>query len=79
MAGFSSSTASDSEGHGHYWRLGAVHRPAENINAARGSYFSIGGTLTSAHRSNGHDEGLFARSGVRGVQELRLFVRRPAA
>jgi hypothetical protein len=49
-----------------------------DINAARGSYFSLGGTLTSAHRANGHDEGLFARSAARGVQELRLFVKRPA-
>ena len=45
-----------------------------DINAARGSYFSIGGTLASAARSNGHAKHLFAGSSGRGVQELRLFV-----
>jgi hypothetical protein len=49
-----------------------------DINAARGSYFSIGGTLASASRSNGHEEHLFGRSTGSGIQELRLFVRDPS-
>ncbi len=48
-----------------------------DINAARGSYFSIGGRLVTARLSNGHQEFLFGGSEGAGVQELRLFVKSP--
>ena len=50
-----------------------------DINASRGRYFSIGGTLSSilGFPPDRHNESLFVSSGKRGVQELRLFVKEP--
>lgn len=52
-----------------------------DINAARGRYFTIGGRLASASRTDKHFDSLFGFSELRGpaLQELRLFIERPPA
>jgi hypothetical protein len=72
---FRVATAGDGNSLVGFWLNAAA---IADINAARGSYFSIGGTLPSAARSNGRAELLFGSSQSRGIQELRLFVRKPS-
>jgi len=62
-------------GHGPV-RLRLNHAAVADINAARGGYFSIGGSLLSI---DGREEFLFGRSGPGGVQRLVVEVREPGS
>jgi len=54
-------------------------RAVADINAARGGFFSVGGTVLSASTTDDHFDVLFGRSTGHGIQELRLYVEPPTA